>query len=68
MNQKRIVLAGGSGFLGQALAKELLASDYEVVVLTRSPREREAMASGKLNGMARTPAIGYNTSMARKRW
>jgi hypothetical protein len=40
MNQKRIVIAGGSGFIGGALAKELLARDYEVVVLTRSPRAR----------------------------
>ena len=41
MNKKRIVLAGGSGFLGQALAKELLQRDYEVVVLTRALRERD---------------------------
>jgi uncharacterized protein len=37
---KRIILAGGSGFLGQALAKELLKRNHEVVVLTRSSRER----------------------------
>ena len=40
INEKRVVLAGGSGFLGKLLAKELLARNYEVVVLTRSPRER----------------------------
>src|SRR5260221_673092 len=40
MNKKRIVLAGGSGFLGHALSKELLARNYEVVVLTRAPRMR----------------------------
>ena len=40
MSKKRVVLAGGSGFLGRALAKELLARDYEVVVLTRSPRKQ----------------------------
>jgi nucleoside-diphosphate-sugar epimerase len=40
MNKKRVVLAGGSGFLGRALAKELLARDYEVVVLTRTPHVR----------------------------
>jgi uncharacterized protein (TIGR01777 family) len=40
MNPKSIVLAGGSGFLGQSLARALRARDYEVVVLTRSPRER----------------------------
>lgn len=33
---KKIVLAGGSGFLGQALARSLLADGYEVVVLSRS--------------------------------
>jgi uncharacterized protein (TIGR01777 family) len=41
MSKKRVVLAGGSGFLGQALAKELLQRDYEVVVLTRALRERD---------------------------
>jgi uncharacterized protein (TIGR01777 family) len=40
MNKKRIVIAGGSGFIGQSLARELLARNYEVVVLTRTPRER----------------------------
>lgn len=39
-NKKRIVLAGGSGFLGHALAKEFLAGNYEVIVLARSPRAR----------------------------
>jgi uncharacterized protein (TIGR01777 family) len=37
---KRIILAGGSGFLGQTLAKEFFARNFEVVVLTRAPRER----------------------------
>ncbi len=39
MNQ-RIILAGGSGFLGQALAKRYRANGWDVVVLTRSPKER----------------------------
>jgi uncharacterized protein (TIGR01777 family) len=39
--KKRVVLAGGSGFLGRALAAQLLLKDYEVVVLTRSPRTRD---------------------------
>lgn len=39
--KKRVVLAGGSGFLGRALAAQLLLKEYEVVVLTRSPRARE---------------------------
>lgn len=37
---KRIILAGGSGFLGDALAEKFLAQQYEVIVLTRSPKER----------------------------
>lgn len=41
MNQKRIVLAGGSGFIGRALAASLVARGYEAVVLTRTPRKRE---------------------------
>ena len=41
MNKKRVVLAGGSGFLGQALAMELLRRNYEVVVLTRALHERD---------------------------
>lgn len=37
MQKERIILAGGSGFLGQALAAELLARQCEVIVLTRRP-------------------------------
>lgn len=33
----KAVLAGGSGFLGEALATALRARDWEVVVLTRTP-------------------------------
>ena len=40
LNTKRIVIAGGSGFIGGALAKEFTARGFEVVVLTRSPRQR----------------------------
>ncbi|HEV2437255.1 MAG TPA: TIGR01777 family oxidoreductase [Verrucomicrobiae bacterium] len=40
MNKRRVVLAGGSGFLGRSLARKLLNKNYDVVVLTRSPRER----------------------------
>lgn len=36
---KRIILAGGSGFLGTALARRFIAAGNEVIVLTRSPRE-----------------------------
>ncbi len=35
MAPQRIVLAGGSGFVGQALSGRLLADGYEVIVLSR---------------------------------
>jgi len=38
--KSRIVLAGGSGFLGRALAAEFSAHGYSVVILTRTPRPR----------------------------
>lgn len=37
MNTHRIILAGGGGFLGRALALEFSARGYEVVILTRYP-------------------------------
>ncbi len=40
MNKQRIILAGGSGFLGGELAKYFSALGWEVVVLTRSPKTR----------------------------
>jgi uncharacterized protein (TIGR01777 family) len=41
MNQKRIVIAGGSGFIGSALAAEFSRRGCVVVVLTRAPHERK---------------------------
>lgn len=40
MNQPRIILAGGSGFLGGELAKHFSALGWEVVILTRTPKSR----------------------------
>ena len=39
--KRRVVLAGGSGFIGRLLGKSFVAGNYEVVVLTRSPRAGE---------------------------
>jgi uncharacterized protein (TIGR01777 family) len=38
---RRIILAGGSGFVGQALAPVLVAKNYDVVVLGRGVGRRE---------------------------
>src|SRR5438045_3493659 len=37
MKDERVVLAGGSGYLGKLLAKELSERGCEVIVLTRNP-------------------------------
>lgn len=42
MSKSRLVLAGGSGFLGQALARHFLQLGWEVVVLSRHPQMRRA--------------------------
>src|SRR5271165_1999962 len=40
-NIKRIILAGGSGFLGRALADHFLNAQWDVVILTRSPKKTD---------------------------
>src|SRR5271170_6067020 len=40
MEPDRIILAGGRGFLGQALAAELAQRGRQVIVLTRHPDPR----------------------------
>ena len=42
MKQERIIIAGGSGFLGQALAKHLTQNQQEVVIFTRRPNPNPA--------------------------
>jgi hypothetical protein len=39
--KRRIILAGGSGFLGTALARKFVERGDEVIVLTRSPKNRD---------------------------
>ena len=52
-NTKRIVLAGGSGFLGQALATHLVKAQWDVVILTRSP-DQAGLAGRPVRWDART--------------
>ncbi|MGK0185177.1 MAG: hypothetical protein ACI9R3_000952 [Verrucomicrobiales bacterium] len=46
-NAKRIIIAGGSGFLGRALATELVTRGYDPVILTRSPNTCNGSSSGR---------------------
>jgi uncharacterized protein (TIGR01777 family) len=38
MNGKRILIAGGTGFIGRAIARELAGRGADVVILTRNPQ------------------------------
>jgi len=43
---KRIVITGGTGLIGRALAAELAATGYEVVVLSRDPSRAGGLPPG----------------------
>lgn len=51
---KKIIITGGSGFIGQALCAELNAFGYEVTVLSRRPEQR------KLNKSSRTHMVYWD--------
>lgn len=51
---KRIVIAGGSGFLGRALAAYFTKRDYEITILTRFPKAAD-VAIREVGWNARTP-------------
>jgi hypothetical protein len=40
MSSRRLIIAGGSGFIGRALTREFSRRGFAVTVLTRSPRPR----------------------------
>lgn len=58
----KIILAGGSGFLGGELARHFLALGWDVVVLTRKPKFRSAPVSGAATSESRTASD--NTSVS----
>ena len=41
--KQKVVIAGGSGFLGQALAHSLLADKYDVVLLGRRGNQKRRL-------------------------
>jgi uncharacterized protein (TIGR01777 family) len=50
VSRGRVILAGGSGFLGRALAEELARAGYEPVVLTRRVRKNSRVRQVEWDG------------------
>jgi len=51
---KKIVLAGGTGFIGSILAKHFIAKNYHVIILTRSHKQnQEHISYVKWDGKSR---------------
>ena len=55
-----LLIAGGSGFLGAALARTLRAAGHRVMILTRRPR-----IDGDVQWLARRNGFGMDTDAKR---
>jgi len=47
-DKMRVIITGGTGLIGQALAKDLSQDGHEVIVLSRNPEKREVSAGIKI--------------------
>jgi uncharacterized protein (TIGR01777 family) len=58
----RVIITGGTGLIGRALAAELIAGGHEVIALSRSPRLAEGLPAGvKVEGWDSRTAKGWGT-------
>lgn len=48
---KRILITGGTGFIGHVLCRELLARDYEITVFSRQPAEAVKSSCGRVEAI-----------------
>jgi uncharacterized protein (TIGR01777 family) len=61
---RKIILAGGSGLIGDALARRLVREGWEVVVLTRDPAEYQPV----VGNFGRSRAVEWDAVTARGAW
>ncbi|WP_257304878.1 TIGR01777 family oxidoreductase [Geothrix campi] len=54
---RRVVVAGGTGLVGQSLVRSLLDQDAQVTVLTRNPARAELPAAAHAHGWEDLPAL-----------
>ena len=76
---KRILITGGTGFIGHVLCRELLARDYELTVFSRQPPETVKSSCGRVEAVSDLQQLrshpGYDAvinlageGIADKRW
>jgi len=63
----RIVLGGGSGFIGQSLSRFLVSKGYEVIVLTRAESDHRG-AVPNAHWTAKPWVIGFSSLTAQPQW
>jgi len=57
----RVLVSGGSGFIGSALVRELLAAGHEVTVLSRRPVATAVLFGGRVRTVARLDELSSHT-------
>ena len=76
---KRILITGGTGFIGHVLCRQLLARDYELTVFSRQPPETVKSSCGRVEAVSDLQQLrshpGYDAvinlageGIADKRW
>ncbi|MBK8454342.1 MAG: TIGR01777 family oxidoreductase [Thiofilum sp.] len=58
---QHVLVTGGTGFIGQALIKELLANQHQVTVLSRNVQKAQALFKGKVQAISHLADFKPNT-------
>lgn len=57
----RILLTGGTGFLGQALCAELLKQQHQLTIFTRQPEKVTKQYQGKVQAISQFEQLNPNS-------
>lgn len=49
---RRLLISGGTGFIGSALTRELLAAGHDITIITRNPLSAAMMFGGRVRAVA----------------
>jgi uncharacterized protein (TIGR01777 family) len=61
----RVLISGGSGFIGRALTKALLADGYDILILTRSPEKAKLSKGARAVGWDGQTDSGWGELISR---